>query len=169
MNKETKKTNEANEESLADLVNRGGVYFNVPGDNPQEILTGITGQIPAPWGIDRDSLLRAVLEREALMSTGIGRGIALPHPRNPVICEKRQQFVTIAFPRHPVDWNALDNCSVHTVMLIVSASAKQHLHILSKINFLCQQKHFYQLLQDRASQKEITQAIGEAELAWKKE
>jgi PTS system nitrogen regulatory IIA component len=157
------------EESLADLVNRGGVYVDIPGDNPQEILAGMIGRIPALWGIDRDSLLRAVLEREALMSTGIGKGIALPHSRNPVIGDAQRQFVTIAFPRRPLDWNALDGFLVHTVMLIVSASAKQHLHILSKINFLCQQKNFYQLLQDRASQHEITQAIREAEAAWKKE
>jgi PTS system nitrogen regulatory IIA component len=157
------------EESLANLVNRGGVYYNISGDNPQEILAGIIGRIPELWGIDRDVLLRAVLEREALMPTGIGRGIALPHSRNPVIDDERRQFVIIAFPRQPIDWKALDACPVHTVMLIVSASAKEHLHILSKINFLCQQKNFYQLLRDKASQQEITQALGEAEAAWKKE
>jgi PTS system nitrogen regulatory IIA component len=160
---------ETDEESLADLVNRGGVYFNIPGNNPQEFLTGIIKQIPAFWGINQDTLLTAVLEREALMSTGIGKGIALPHSRNPVIHENQQQFVMIAFPGQPVDWKALDGCLVHTVMLIVSASAKQHLHILSKINFLCQQEHFYQLLRNKASQNEITQAIREAEAAWEKE
>ena len=160
---------ENDEESLADLVNRGGVYFNIPGNNPQEILAGIIRQIPAPGDINKDSLLTAVLEREALMPTGIGKGIALPHSRNPVIRDEQQQFVTIAFPGRPVNWNALDGCLVHTVMLIVSASAKQHLHILSKINFLCQQEYFYRLLRNKASQNEITQAINEAELAWKKE
>jgi PTS system nitrogen regulatory IIA component len=162
-----KKENDA--ESLADMVNRGGVYFDIPGNNPREILAGIIKAIPAFGDINRDSLLTAVLEREALMPTGIGRGIALPHSRNPVIHDEQQQFVAVAFPEKPVDWNALDGYLVHTVMLIVSSSAKQHLHILSKINFLCQQEYFYQLLRNKASQNEITRAVREAESAWEKE
>ncbi|MDR2258519.1 MAG: PTS sugar transporter subunit IIA, partial [Treponema sp.] len=114
-------------------------------------------------------LLKAVLEREALMSTGIGKGIALPHPRNPVISGREQQFVRIAFPACPVNWNALDGNMIHTVMLIAAASAKEHLHILSKLNFLCQQENFYLLLRDRASRDEITGFIREAERAWRKE
>jgi PTS system nitrogen regulatory IIA component len=100
---------------------------------------------------------------------GIGRGIALPHPRNPVVRDREQQFVTIAFPAYPVDWNALDGKLVHTVMMIAAASAKEHLHILSKLNFLCQQENFYHLLQDRASGDEIAGFIREAEQSWQKE
>jgi PTS system nitrogen regulatory IIA component len=103
------------------------------------------------------------------MSTGIGKGIALPHPRNPVISGGEQQFVRIAFPASPVNWNALDGNMIHTVMLIAAASAKEHLHILSKLNFLCQQEKFYRLLRDRASRDEITGFIREAERAWQKE
>jgi PTS system nitrogen regulatory IIA component len=54
-------------------------------------------------------------------------------------------------------------------MLIAAASAKEHLHILSKLNFLCQQENFYHLLQDQASRDEITGFIREAERAWQKE
>jgi PTS system nitrogen regulatory IIA component len=157
------------EESLADLVNRGGVYDDIPGDSPREILTGIIDRIPLPPEIDKNSLLTAVLEREALMPTGIGKGVALPHPRNPVITDTRRQFVAIAFPARPVDWNALDGKPVHTALLIVSASAKQHLHILSKVNFLCQQESFYQLLQNKASREKIAQAVREAEQTWEQE
>jgi PTS system nitrogen regulatory IIA component len=157
------------EESLAELIRRGGVLYNILGTTPQEILAGIINLVPLPLSIPKDDLLNAVLERETLMSTGIGRGIALPHPRNPVISGKEQQFVTIAFPAYPVNWNALDGNKIHTVMLITAASAKEHLHILSKLNFLCQQENFYQMLQDKASPDEITGFIREAERAWQKE
>jgi PTS system nitrogen regulatory IIA component len=160
---------ETDEESLAELIERGGVLYNVLGNTPQEILAGIINMIPAPQGIKKDDLLNAVLEREALMPTGIGKGIALPHPRNPVISGGKQQFVTVAFPACPVDWNALDGGMVHTIMLIVAASAKEHLHILSKLNFLCQQENFYHLLQGGASRDGITCFIREAERAWQKE
>jgi PTS system nitrogen regulatory IIA component len=160
---------ETGEESLAELMKRGGVLFDVPGDTPQEILTGIINMAPVPGSVKKDELLNAALEREALMSTGIGKGIALPHPRNPVVGGREQQFVTVAFPARPVDWKALDGSPVHTVMLIAAASAKEHLHILSKLNFLCQQENFYQLLRARASGDEITGFIREAERAWQKE
>jgi PTS system nitrogen regulatory IIA component len=157
------------EESLAALVKRGGVYDQMPGDSLREILAGMVEKIPLPPDIDREKLLRALLEREALMSTGAGKGIALPHPRNPAISDERLQLVAVAFPARPVDWKALDNEPVHTVLLIISASARQHLRILSKLNFLCQQENFYHLLQDKASLDKITQAIREAENAWEKE
>jgi PTS system nitrogen regulatory IIA component len=160
---------ETGEKSLAELIERGGVLYNVPGNSPREILTGIINTVPVSLSIKKDELLKAVLEREALMSTGIGKGIALPHPRNPVIRDGEQQFVTIAFPAYPVDWNALDGKPVHTIMLIAAASAKEHLHILSKLNFLCQQENFYHLLQNGASGDKITGFIREAEQSWQKE
>jgi PTS system nitrogen regulatory IIA component len=65
-----------------------------------------------------------------------------------------------------VDWKALDGKPVHTALLIVSASAKLHLHTLSRINFFCQQEGFRELLERRADLEEITKTIREAEAAW---
>jgi PTS system nitrogen regulatory IIA component len=160
---------ETDEKSLADLVNRGGVYDRIPGDSPGEFLAGFIDRVPLPPLTNKDRLLAALLEREALMSTGIGRGVALPHPRNPVIDDESRQFVSLAFPAHPLEWKALDGKLVHTALLIVSASAKQHLQILSKVNFLCRQESFYQLLLVKASREQIVQAIRDAEYAWKKD
>ncbi|GHV87129.1 PTS IIA-like nitrogen regulatory protein PtsN [Spirochaetia bacterium] len=161
--------NEAKEEGLAELVERGGIFYRIPGRGPDQILTEIIGGLPTVFlPIGKEILLRAVLEREALMSTGIGCGLALPHPRNPVISEAEKQFVTIAFPESPVNWNSLDGKDVYAVLLIVSASAKLHLHTLSKINFLCQQKSFETLLQSRASPEDIIKAIRNIEQTWKK-
>lgn len=154
-------------ESLAVLVEQGGIFYDVPGTSPEKILAELIARLPGEIVPLRDVLLKAVLEREALMSTGIGRGIALPHPRNPVITDENKQFVAIAFPRIPVDWKALDANAVHTVLLIVSASARLHLHTLSKVNFLCRQEEFLELLQKRASREAIITAIGEAEKTWR--
>jgi PTS system nitrogen regulatory IIA component len=154
------------QEELADLAERGGIYYDVEGNSPRALLTGIINHISLPPYIDRDRLLGAMLEREDLMPTGIGEGIALPHPRNPVIDRKDRQFVSVVFPVRPVPWNALDGKAVHTAILIVSASSKCHLDTLSKINFLCKQENFYALLRDRAAAETIIAAIREAERAW---
>jgi PTS system nitrogen regulatory IIA component len=153
------------EAGLVELIQRGGVYRDIPGATPRDVLTYLS-ELSLPAVVDRNRLLAAVLEREALMPTAVGHGIALPHPRNPLITDERQQFVSIAFLQKPVDWSALDGEPVHTLILIVSASAKLHLHTLSQINFLCHQEGFRDMLKDRPSQAEIIKIIQDAEQAW---
>ena len=153
-------------ESLAELIVRGGVYRNVSGGYSREILTNIISLLPAFPSLKTGALLQAVLEREALMPTGIGKGIALPHPRTPLLGEEDEAFAAIAFPVQPLDWNTPDGSKVHTIFLIVSKSAKQHLGVLSRINFLCQDETFYSLLKAQASKEEIIAAIRKAESEW---
>jgi len=156
-----------NELSFAALVERGGVYYDVPGANPKELIANIIGLMPPIKDVDPEELRRQIMEREELVSTGIGHGIALPHPRNPALSgANAQPLVAIAFPVTPVDWNTQDGSKVHTVFLIISASAKQHLNTLSKINFLCQKEKFQNLIEARVPKKEIVAAIKEAENSW---
>jgi PTS system nitrogen regulatory IIA component len=152
--------------NLASLVERGGVYYNVFGTNPKELLSAAVGLLPPISSVEPQDLYREILEREALVSTGIGRGIALPHPRN-LMLKEDAPFVTIIFPVQPLDWNAPDGGKVHTVFLIVSSSAKQHLDTLSKINFLCKQEKFYSLIKAHFPEEQIIAAIREAETKWK--
>ena len=149
-----------------ELIKRGGVYYRTPGASPREVIANLIDRIAAP-GADREKLLEAVLEREALMSTAVGHGIALPHPRNPLITSEAEQFVAIAFLEQRVDWKALDGEPVRTVILIVSASSKLHLHTLSRINYFCQQERFRQLLDRCPPRDDIITVIAEAEQAWK--
>jgi PTS system nitrogen regulatory IIA component len=156
-----------NEWSLAALVERGGVYYDVPGANPKELIGSVIGLMPPIEAVAPEELHRQIMEREALVSTGMGHGIALPHPRNPVLAgTNAQPLVAIAVPVMPIDWNTQDGSKVHTVFLIISESAKQHLNTLSKINFLCQKEKFHSLIEARVSKKEIVAAIMEAEGSW---
>ncbi|AEF82603.1 PTS sugar transporter subunit IIA [Leadbettera azotonutricia] len=156
-----------NGESFGELIEHGGIYYKVPGANPKEALTALIGFLPRQEAIQNETLLNAVLEREALMSTSIGRGIALPHPRNPAVSKSEDQFAALAFLEHPVDWNALDGRPVDTLILIVSASAKLHLHTLSKITFFCQQDAFLKLLKKRVPKEDIIKFIKDTERDWK--
>lgn len=152
--------------NLAGMLQRGGVYYDIPGGNPREILEAMAALLPKSPALDTGVLLEAMLEREALMSTGIGKGIALPHPRTPLLGEGGRPFVAIGFPARPIDWDTPDGSKVHTVFLIVSFSAKQHLNTLSHINVLCQQERFYSLVSKRASEETLVAAVREAEAAW---
>jgi PTS system nitrogen regulatory IIA component len=101
------------------------------------------------------------------MPTSLGHGIALPHPRNPLITDVGEQLVALGFLEQPVDWRALDGEPVHTVLLVLSASAKLHLHTLSRINYFCQQEDFRAMLTGRAPKEAIIGVIAEAEAGWR--
>jgi PTS system nitrogen regulatory IIA component len=152
--------------TLISLLDRGGIFYNVPGTSVKDIMNNMIKMINLPLELDKDTLLQAVLEREQLMSTAMGNGIALPHPRNPLAEKPEHQSISIAFPETEINWKALDGKPVYAVILIVSSSPKLHLHTLSKISFLCRQESFTALLQNRSSADIIRNAIQEAEAAW---
>ena len=152
---------------LAELIERGGVYRNIKGNTPRDVLTAIIGALPPIPSVAAEKLLNAVLEREALMPTGIGGGIAIPHPRNPLVESDNEKFTALVFLENPINWNSLDGAPVDTLFLIVSASAKQHLQTLSEITFFCRQEDFCRLLKRRAPLEEILKFIVEAEKNWK--
>ena len=165
-----------NDIPLFTLVERGGIFHEVAGNSVDTMMAEFIGSLPGPFFPagdrrgDREfraALLKAALEREALMSTGIGRGVALPHHRSPMAADEKTQFVAVGFPALPIEWKALDGKPVHSVMLIVSASSKFHLRTLSKLNFLCMDERFLSLLRDRASSAMIIQTIREVEQGWK--
>lgn len=154
--------------SLAELVRRGGVYYNIGGSNPVEVLSELSKTVAMPKGVEREDLLRAVLEREALMPTAIGHGIAIPHPRNPLFTDESLQRVAVAFLKTPVAYNALDRKPVSALFLILSAGARTHLNILAEISHLCQKPEFAALLEKRPSTEELTGFIEAVEAGWAK-
>lgn len=151
---------------LIELVDRGGVFYNLSGDSIEDVLADLVATIPLPKDLDSAELLQAILEREALMPTAVGHGIAIPHPRSPRITDPKEQFVSVCFLQKPIDYQALDGKPVGTLILILSASAKLHLRTLSRVSFLCQQPSFQHLLEQRASREELVAAIAAAERTW---
>lgn len=154
------------ENSLIRILDRGGIFYDIPGTSVKDVMHNFIAMMHLPPELDKETLLKAVLEREQLMSTGIGNGIALPHPRNPLLEKTEHQCISIGFPENNINWKALDGKPIHTVILIVSASPKLHLHTLSKISFLCREESFLQLLQNRSSAELLRKAMQEAEAAW---
>jgi PTS system nitrogen regulatory IIA component len=151
---------------IAELLERGGFYYRIPGTSPKAILSRLVEEVKLPAAVKRQELLAAVLEREDLMSTAAGNGVALPHPRNPVVSAAADQFAALAFPETPVDWGALDGGPVDAVLLIVSASPKLHLRSLQRLSFFCRDREFCSLLKHRAAEETILSYIKKTEEAW---
>ena len=73
------------EVDLAQLIHRGGVFKNVEGNTPQEIYAKVCKMIDLPAGMTSETVYKALCDREAVLSTAVGNGIALPHARAPIM------------------------------------------------------------------------------------
>jgi PTS system nitrogen regulatory IIA component len=152
--------------SLASLVERGGVYYNIGGSAPAAALKESVRALVLPKSVDKPALLKAVLEREALMPTAIGNGVAIPHPRNPIVDDPSLQRVAVLFLKSPLPYDALDRKPVSVLFLILSSDAKSHLGILAAVSYFCQSKAFLDLLATRPSTGELVEYIDKVEKEW---
>lgn len=79
-----------------------------------------------------DAFYQAIIDREKIVSTGIGMGVAIPHAKLPGF---DQFFIAIGVLQKPVDWNALDGSPVRLIFMIGGPDDKQteYLQILSQL------------------------------------
>jgi nitrogen PTS system EIIA component len=153
---------------ISDLINKGGIHYNLSGNNIIETLKIALNIIPIPQDISKQEIEATLIERESMMTTAVGNGIAFPHPRNPVIADMDSEQISVCLLDKPVDFQAIDGKPVHTLFIIISSNSKRHLEILSKLSFLCQQANFINLLEDKAGKDVIMYYINKNENEWAK-
>jgi PTS system nitrogen regulatory IIA component len=141
--------------ALADMVALGGIHRDVEGTDKSAVLAAIVARLPLPDEVDREHLLAVLEAREAMGSTGIGGGIAIPHVRNPILLHIGEPRVALFFLRHPVDFDSIDGQPVHAVFLVVSPSIPVHLRILAELGFALRNPQLRELLQHRADDQRI--------------
>src|SRR4030095_15668951 len=89
----------------------------------------IAHAVRLPEGTDPDFLFEVLRARELLASTAVGDGIAIPHPRHPVVLHVTRPSVAVCFLEQPVEYGALDGKPVTALFLILSPSVRGHLHL----------------------------------------
>jgi len=115
-------------------------------------------------GIDRDSVVEVLMEREKLGSTGIGDGIAIPHGK---LKGLEDLVVSFGRSRGGVEFDSLDGGPVHIFFLLMAPenSAGQHLKALAKISRMLKDTSFRESLIKAESAEEIYQLIVEKDKA----
>jgi PTS system nitrogen regulatory IIA component len=140
---------------LGDLLEAGGIHHDVGGGEKGAVLREIVARLPLPEEVDREFLVSVLEAREAMGSTGIGNGIAIPHVRNPILLRVRAPFVTLCLLRHPVDFDAIDGKPVHALFTLITPSVPVHLRILAQLGFELRDEALRSLLAERRSAGEI--------------
>lgn len=108
----------------------------------------------------RDAVLRAVLDREAQRSTGLGRGFALPHAKTDAV---RQLLIAFGRPTRPLSFDAPDGQPVDLIALLLSpvASTAEHISALAQLNRLALNAGLRERLARAATANEFYQLLRE--------
>jgi PTS system nitrogen regulatory IIA component len=140
---------------LSELLAAGGIHHDVGGRDKAGVLREIVRRLPLPAEIDREFLATTLEAREAMGSTGIGDGIAIPHVRNPILLHVPAPFVTLCLLRDPVDFDAVDGRPVHALFTVISTNVPAHLRILGQLGFVLRDEELRRLLRQRAPGPEL--------------
>ena len=109
-----------------------------------------------------ESIIRAIMKREELGSTGIGRGVAVPHTKHPSV---DQLIGTVAVSSHGVDFDSLDGERVQLLFLLISPPDRpgDHLRALENISRQLRNDSFCRFLKQAKSADDIQLLLNEAD------
>ncbi len=136
--------------SVAESLERGGVFHDVAGATREEALRSIVALLTLEDEGDRGTLLQLLLARGAGAVVPVGDGIAIPHVRDPIALSTGEPSVALFFLRQPVDFAAADGQPVFALFFLVSPTTRVHLQMLAKIAYLLRNPEFRGAIRDRA-------------------
>ena len=145
--------------TLGEALQAGGIFHGLPGTDKDSVLRHLVECMPLPADVDPDFLHSVLLAREALGSTAIGDGVAVPHPRSPILLRVPKAMVTLCFLESPIDFGALDGRPVQALFSMISPTTRIHLHLLSLLAFALRDPGFKEGIVQRVPAEEILAAV----------
>jgi PTS system nitrogen regulatory IIA component len=144
---------------LSEIFNIEHIIPDLKAKDKKGVLEELAGaMVSGEPALDKSSLVKILLERERLGSTGIGDGVAIPHGKftgldHPLISFGRSQ--------KGLDFESMDGQPVHLFFLLVAPenSASVHLKALAKIAKILKNGSFRKMLMDVATKEELYQCI----------
>ena len=127
---------------LRELFPPARIKTHVEAEDKDEVFEELVDLLVTQYRLDcRDDILEAIRRREEKMSTGIKRGIAIPHAKTPLV---QGVIGVIGISATGIDYQSLDGEPVHLLFLLVSgeADAGLHLAVLKKIALLVETPDF---------------------------
>ena len=140
---------------VSELLNPDVIISDLKGNKKEEVINELIDLFRDDSRVqDIEKVRSAVLDREKIMSTGVGKGFAIPHGKTNSITD-----IVAAFgkTRNDVDYDALDNQPVHLVFLLVGKDnlVSKHIKLLSRISRMMNKDDFRNRLLEAGSVEEI--------------
>jgi mannitol/fructose-specific phosphotransferase system IIA component (Ntr-type) len=151
--------------AIIDLFSPARISLDLQSADRDSVLEELVNLIPelAEQPDARQTLLRALREREQLHSTGIGDGVALPHSRNALVGLVEDSLIVFGRHRSGIPYGAVDSAPARLFFLLVAPTVTQHLGILARLSRLLRDPRLRQRLLNAEKADQVMTLIGEAE------
>jgi PTS system fructose-specific IIA component/PTS system nitrogen regulatory IIA component len=150
---------------FGDFVSSDAIRAQLGAENKESAIREMISALLEAGKIKADeveSIVKAILKREELGSTGIGRGVAVPHAKHPSV----QRLVgTVAVSSEGIDFNSLDGEKVQLFFLLISPPDRpgDHLRALENISSQLRDDTFCRFLKQAKTADDIRQLLDEAD------
>ena len=147
---------------LTELLTPDRVVVPLAARDKRGIIVELAERLVSLTGGRLDEVLQAIEERESVLSTGVGFGVAIPHARSSAVTELA---IVSGVSAEPVPYDSLDGEPVRLFFLIVGpeSSAGQHVKILSRIARLVRRDGVRRHLLEARTPDEFYHVLVEAE------
>ena len=148
---------------IAEMLDPDAIVADLRGTGKREVLFELADTlISATPGLDRDEVIRVLLERESLGSTGIGDGVAIPHGK---LTNIDRQLIAFGLSRKGVEFDAMDGKPARLFFLLIAPedSVGVHLKTLARISKLLKTSHARERLLSATDRAQIYRIISEEE------
>jgi len=144
---------------IHEIVNKDAIKIGVESIDKEEALKELVGVLAKVKNIgDQKAIVKALIERESLGSTGIGQGIAIPHGKTDKVGELT---AVMGISKKGVNFDALDGEPVYIFFLLIAPkdTAGPHLKALAQISRLLRDTYFCELIRKCKTSQEVYDLI----------
>lgn len=150
---------------FADFVSADAIRADLQAEDKEGVIREMVSALVEAGQVSQDdyeSIVKAILKREELGSTGIGRGVAVPHTKHPTV---QRLIGTVGVSHEGVDFDSLDGEKVQLFFLLVSPPDRpgDHLRALENISRQLRDDTFCKFLKESKSAEAISQLLEEAD------
>jgi PTS system fructose-specific IIA component/PTS system nitrogen regulatory IIA component len=150
---------------FADFILSDAVKTQLEATDKEDVIREMVESLYEAGGIkeeEKDGIVKAIIKREELGSTGIGRGIAVPHTKHPSV---ERLVGTVAVCQEGIDFDSLDGEKVHLLFLLISPPDRpgDHLRALENISRQLRDETFCRFLKQSSKKEDILVLLEEAD------
>ena len=151
--------------NIIDLISKDAVNIDLKAQAKEDVITELVDLLVISGGIkktEKNETLKKLQERESLGSTGIGKGIAIPHAKCPKV---KKMVIAFGISKTGLDFKSLDGEPTYIFLLLVAPGETPgpHLKALAKISRLLDDKFIRERLKAAKSSTELLKIIKEEE------
>ena len=145
--------------ALVDFLSPDDVFIDLAASDKPQLLRELSRRAAARLGLDETSVGHEILNREALGSTGVGNGIAIPHAR---LIGLINPFATLARLRRPIEFDAIDAKPVDLVFLLLMRGDNEvgQINVLAAVARKLRSPDTLARLRNARNAPELYEAIG---------